>query len=210
MITVAIVENEANLLFALQLTVNANKEMKCHHAYKNAESALIEIPDIKPDIVIMDLNLGSGMNGIECIKKLKPLVPDSLFMVLTIYEDYDQVYNALTAGALAYVLKSANPDEIIQSIFDLHSGGAPMSPKIARQIAMQFGKPLIKNGGENFKLTAREKEVIQLISKGKLEKEVASELYLSLKTIKTHITNIYQKLQVHTRVEALNRYYGRE
>lgn len=209
MIKVAIVENDETLLFALQLTINANPGFTCDHIYRNGESALKNIPLVKPDIILMDINLGNGINGIDCITQLKPLVPNSLFMVLTIYEDYQQVYDALTAGALGYIVKSSNPKEIINSITDLYEGGAPMSPKIARKVAEQFGRVPQKKIADDYLLTKREKEVLDLISKGKIEKEVAAELYLSLKTVKTHITNIYQKLQVHTRVEALNKYYGR-
>jgi DNA-binding NarL/FixJ family response regulator len=208
-IRVGIVENEESLLYALQLVINSDPGFACIGAFNTGEKALASLPALNPDIVLMDIDLGKGMNGIECIAVLKPLCPNAQFMVLTIFEDYQKVFDALSAGALGYVLKSASQHKILEAVRDLYEGGAPMSPSIARQLALRFAASTKSNAAEAYSLTAREKEVIGLIAKGKIEKEVAAELFLSLKTVKTHISNIYEKLQVHTRVEALNKYFGR-
>jgi DNA-binding NarL/FixJ family response regulator len=210
-IQVAIVENEAMFAEALQMVLNnTGGVISCQHLFSKPDIALKNLPELKPDVVLMDIDLGEGyINGIECIIRLKPLLPNALFMVLTVYEDHQKVFDALASGALGYVLKSAKPERIIEAIQELYEGGAPMTPSIARKVATSFNGPVAKPTPEAELLTVREKEVIELISKGKLEKEVAAELFISLKTVKAHIANIYSKLQVHTRVEALNKYFGR-
>lgn len=210
-ITIAIVENEKMFAEAIQKVLNnAGPDFTCPHVFTNGDSALRGLPQVKPDIVLMDLDLGSGQpSGIECMTNLQPVLPHTLFMVLTVYEDHQKVFDALSAGALGYVLKSSKPEKIIEAVRELKEGGAPMSPSIARKIAASFNRPQLSSVPEPEILTIREKEVIELISKGKLEKEVAADLFISLKTVKTHISNIYAKLQVRTRVEALNKYFGR-
>jgi len=210
-IQVAIVENEPAFADAMQMLLNnAGPDFACPEVFLSSEQALKKLPELKPDIVLMDIELGQGqLNGIDCITRLQPQLPSTLFMVLTVYEDHKKVFDALAAGALGYVLKSARPEKIIEAIRELSEGGAPMSPSIARQIAVSFNKPAQVPTPESELLTSREKAVIELISKGKLEKEVAAELFISLKTVKSHISNIYGKLHVRTRVEALNKYFGR-
>lgn len=211
-ISIAIVENEAALCHALMLIINAVEGFECVHTYTNGEDALQFLPQYPPDIVLMDIDLGERrMTGIECIARLREYCPKTLFMILTIYEDHQKVFDALSAGALGYVLKSSSSEKIIAAIKDLHEGGAPMSPSIARKIALSFNQhtPLYP-AAEVETLTAREQEVIELIAKGRMEKEVAAALFISVKTVKTHISNIYTKLQVRTRVEALNKYFGRK
>jgi DNA-binding NarL/FixJ family response regulator len=210
-ISIAIVENEAALCHALKLVINAVETFQCEHTYTNGEDALLFLPLSPPDIVLMDIDLGERrMTGIECIARLREKCPKTLFMILTIYEDHQKVFDALSAGALGYVLKSASSEKIIEAIRDLYEGGAPMSPSIARKIALSFNQSVAHSTLEMDILTTREKEVIELIAKGRMEKEVATELFISLKTVKTHISNIYTKLQVRTRVEALNKYFGRK
>ena len=170
---------------------------------------MASLPVFEPDIILMDIDLGVGMSGIECITFLKPLCPKAQFLILTIFEDYQKVFDALSAGALGYVLKSASQNKILEAILDLYEGGSPMSPSIARQITQRFSVSNLQSANNASLLTTREKEVIELIAKGKIEKEVAAALFVSLKTVKTHISNIYEKLQVHTRVEALNKYFER-
>lgn len=210
-IQVVIVENEPAFADAMQMLLNnAGPDFTCPQVFLSSEQALKKLPELKPDIVLMDIDLGQGqLNGIDCITRLQPQLPNTLFMVLTVYEDHKKVFDALAAGALGYVLKSARPEKIIEAIRELSEGGAPMSPSIARQIAVSFNKPAQVPTPESELLTSREKAVIELISKGKLEKEVAAELFISLKTVKSHISNIYGKLHVRTRVEALNKYFGR-
>ncbi|MBK9729527.1 MAG: response regulator transcription factor [Saprospiraceae bacterium] len=210
MIRVSIIENDKFLCETLRVVLNAKNVIEVVSIYLNGEDALKELPKLKPDIVLVDIDLGlKKMNGIECITRLKPELPDTQFLILTIFDEHQKVFDALSAGALGYVLKSDKPEKIINAIQDLHEGGAPMSPSIARKIALTFSHENHINPLNASLLTSREKEVIELISKGKLEKEVANELFISYKTVKTHITNIYTKLQVNTRVEALNKYFGR-
>lgn len=210
-IEIAIVENERYFADALQMVLNGKDTgMSCKYLYTRAEEALKNLPLVKPDVILMDIDLGNDrLTGIDCIAKLCPIMPQTQFMVLTVYEDHKKVFDALSAGALGYVLKSAKPDKIIAAIQELLEGGAPMSPSIARKVATSFMGQDKKLSAEAELMTSREREVIELISKGMLEKEVAAELFISLKTVKAHIANIYAKLQVHTRVEALNKYFGR-
>ena len=209
-ISIAIVENDAALCHALKLIINAVEGLQCDHTYTNGEDALQFLPHYPPDIVLMDIDLGERrMTGIECIARLREKCSKTQFMILTIYEDHQKVFDALSAGALGYVLKSSTSEKIIEAIKDLYEGGSPMSPSIARKIALSFNQPQSRTAPESDILTTREKEVIELIAKGRMEKEVAAALFISLKTVKTHISNIYTKLQVRTRVEALNKYFGR-
>lgn len=210
MIRVSIIENDRFLCETLRVVLNAKDKIDVLSIYLNGEDALEALPALRPDIVLVDIDLGhKRMNGIECITHLKSQLPDTQFLILTIFEDHQKVYDALSAGALGYVLKSDKPEKIIGAIQDLHEGGAPMSPSIARKIALSFNRENQADPVQVALLTTREREVIELISKGRLEKEVASELNISVKTVKAHISNIYSKLQVRTRVEALNKYFGR-
>ncbi|MEY4926215.1 MAG: hypothetical protein RI894_651, partial [Bacteroidota bacterium] len=175
--------------------------------FYTGEDAVAFIPKLLPDIVLMDIDLGSGINGIECIYQLtKQYNSKAKFLVLTLFEDSQHVFDALSAGASGYILKSSLPDKILLAIEETAAGGAPMSPQIAKMVVQSFQRANVPEAND---LSTREREIIELISKGKIEKEVAAELNISSKTVKTHITNIYNKLQVNTRVEALNKYFGR-
>lgn len=212
MIRISIVEDDKFLLNTLAMVLSKNEKLEVVGLFSKPGDALVQIPVIKPNVVLMDLNLGDHqMDGVECIARIKAANPDIMFMVLTIYEDHESVFNALAAGALGYILKSATKEKIIESIEEMFSGGSPMSSSIARKIAMSFGNNSKDQKDNKFAgiLTIREKEVIELISRGKIEKEVATELNISYKTVKAHISNIYSKLHVNTRVDALNKYFGR-
>ncbi len=209
-ISVAIVENDLMLCEGLQLMLNNEEAFRCVAVFHDGASALAALPALCPDIILMDIDLGANkMTGIDCIRALKTMNVTSKCMVLTIFEDDAKVFEALKAGAGGYVLKSSRVNKIIESIIDLHEGGAPMTPQIARKVVLSFEKNNAPPIGSSL-LTTREREIIELISKGRLEKEVGYELFISLKTVKKHIGNIYAKLEVNTRVEALNKYYGRE
>lgn len=210
MIKLVIVEDDSFLLNTLNLILQIEQDIEVIGLFSNPESALKDIPSLKPHIVLMDLDFGPHhMTGIECIARLKSIVPDINFLILTIYGDHEKVFEALAVGALGYILKSTSKEKIIEAIHELLEGGSPMSPSIARKITLSFSSNIHMANNPDYVLTAREKEVITFISKGKLEKEVADELKISYKTVKAHITNIYSKLQVHTRVDALNKYFGR-
>ena len=208
-ISVAIVENDLLLCEGLCLLLGSEQDFSCVAVFHEAEAALKALPTLQPDIVLMDIDLGQQkMSGIDCIRHLRGLNIATRYLILTIFEDDDKVFDALSAGAGGYVLKSASQHRIVDAIVDLYEGGAPMTPQIARKVVNSFEKSVKPPVGEAL-LTTREREIIGLVSRGRLEKEVASELFISLKTVKKHIGNIYAKLEVNTRVEALNKYYGR-
>lgn len=169
--------------------------------FPDAEKALAELPAWQPDIVIMDINL-PGMNGIECIKKVKLKCPASQFMMFTIYEDDEKVFEALEAGASGYLLKKTPFTKISDSLLELHSGGSPMSTQIARKVINRFRN---KTTTANIEiLSARENEVLQQLAKGFLYKEIAERLSITTGTVRQHIHNIYEKLHVQNRTEAIN------
>ncbi len=175
--------------------------------FRTAEAAILELPILKPDIVVADINLPS-MTGIECVKQVKKIVPEILFMMFTVYENNDQVFDALKAGASSYLLKKTAPLQIIESIKELHAGGSPMSASIARKLVSVFNdqnkSPLRKDAI----LSTREKEVLDLVAKGLLYKEIADHLGISFHTVRQHIGKIYEKLHVHNKTEAINKVYG--
>jgi two-component system, NarL family, response regulator LiaR len=211
MIKIVIVENEVLLREVLADLLHQTVGVDCVGAFASGESALQNLPALQPDIVFMDIDLGAYcMNGIECIAQAKPLCAQTKFLVFTIFEDHQHVFDALAAGALGYILKSSPPDKIIAAIQDVMDGGSPITPSIARKLVERFSSPLAQASTETIALLSkREREIIELIAKGHTEREVADALFISFKTVKTHITNIYQKLHVNTRVDALNKYFGR-
>jgi len=185
------------------LTFDERFEVLC--GYANAEIAAEELPAWQPDIVIMDINL-PGMSGIECIKKVKAQCPHTQFIMFTIYEADDKVFDALSAGASGYLLKKTSLSKIVESLIELHEGGAPMSTQIARKVIQSLQKPN-EVPEESKLLTKKEHEVLSLLSKGHLYKEIADLLKISESTVKKHIHSIYYKLHVNNRTEAINKMY---
>ncbi|MCB0446625.1 MAG: response regulator transcription factor, partial [Gelidibacter sp.] len=159
------------------------------------------------NIVLTDINL-PGKNGIDCINEVKTLMPNTQFIMFTIYEDNDQVFEALKAGATGYILKNTSPQKIIEALLELHEGGSPMSPKIARKVLNSFNSNSIVSN-VNELISAREQEVLLLLSKGFLYKEIADKLHISMSTVKRHLNHIYSKLQVQNKTEAVNKLYGK-
>ena len=176
-------------------------------SHVRAETALESIPLDRPDAVITDIQL-PGMSGIELVRKLKPLCPGTQFLVVTVFEDTDKVFEALAAGASGYVLKRDVHSRLLESLDDVLAGGAPMSSAIARKVVQHFQLPL-PTPGEEFNLTQREKETLDLLVKGYFYKEIASELGIRIDTVAFHLGNIYKKLHVRTRSEAILKYMGR-
>ena len=176
----------------------------CH---VRAESALEAIPKNPPAAVIADIQL-PGMSGIELVRKLKPLCPDTQFLMVTVFEDADKVFEALAAGASGYVLKRDVHSRLLESLDDVLAGGAPMSSAIARKVVQHFRLP-VQEPGEDFHLTQRETETLDLLVKGYFYKEIASELGIRIDTVAFHLGNIYRKLHVRTRSEAILKYMGR-
>jgi len=207
-ISVSIVEDMADVRQKVKHILDESEEFICLSVYSNAENALEELPALHPDIVLMDINL-PGMSGIECIKKIKKKSPGIQFMMFTIYENSEQVYEALAAGASGYLLKKTPADKIIEALKELHGGGAPMSTHIARKV-VSFFQNKNNEASENSQLSNREKEVLALLSKGFLYKEIGDQLFISTGTVRQHIHNIYEKLHVQNRMEAINKFYGRE
>ena len=202
-IIVSIVEDTEDIREALRVLINGSDGFECIHVYADAEEAMEKMPKNNIDVVLMDINL-PGMDGIGCMKTLMPVMPDAQFMMCTVYDDDDHVFNALQSGASGYILKRTSPAQILEAIRDLHAGGSPMSSEIARRVVdsmQRKGKP--SEAVES--LTDRELEILDFLAKGYLYKEIANELIISKETVKKHIHNIYNKLHVQTRTEALNK-----
>ncbi|WP_298711125.1 response regulator transcription factor [Chitinophaga sp.] len=206
-ISVAIVEDNHDIRSAMELLINGSEGYACIGAFNNAENALEKIPQLLPNVVLMDFNL-PGMNGIECITRLKGEYPDMQFMMLTVYEDDDKIFMALEAGASGYILKKTSPGELLDAIRDLHEGGSPMSSQIARRVVAYFQKQAKPNPALEA-LTSREKEILDQLSKGFLYKEIAGNLFISIETVRRHVHNIYEKLHVRSRTDAVNKYFNR-
>jgi DNA-binding NarL/FixJ family response regulator len=205
---VCIVEDKSELREAMQMMVQFTEGFILGGSYANAEQALAEIPDIRPDAVLMDINL-PGSSGIECVATLKARHPQILFLMCTSHEDNDKIFASLKAGASGYILKNEGPGRIMSALGELFNGGSPMSSTIARKVVESF-KTMNTDSGVLQKLTTREKEVLDHLAKGMINKELAETLKLSTATVRTHIQNIYEKLQVNTRIEAVNLYLRRQ
>lgn len=202
-ICVSIVEDIPEIREGLHLMIDQAPNLSCLATYNSAEDAYPGLLSSPPDIVIMDISL-PGETGIECIRRLQAHSFKAQFLMFTVYEDSDQVFEALNAGATGYLLKSSAPDKIISAVRELHAGGSPMSAAIARRVVTSF-----RSSGEGDKLSPRELEVLTLLSKGFLYKEIAAQLFLSVGTIRQHIHHIYEKLHVQNRTEALNKVFGK-
>lgn len=204
---ICIVEDKSDLREAMNLMIQVSDKYTLGGSYANAEEALKQIPAIRPDAVMMDINL-PGISGIRCVNALKNLFPDMLFMMCTAYEDNDKIFDSLKAGASGYILKTEGPERILEALEDMIAGGSPMSSTIARKVVTSF----VKQDKENAQietLSDREKMVLEKLSEGLIGKEVADQLNISDGTVRKHIQNIYKKLQVNTRVEAINLFLRR-
>lgn len=200
---IGIVEDEQQIRDGISMLINGSEGFVCEHAFETAEEAGEKIPLLGLDVVLMDIHL-PGKSGIECIAELKPLCPDTQFLIFTSYEDSESVFNALKAGATGYLTKTTQPSKILDALVDIHKGGSPMSSNIARKIVSSFSSD---NNAELQKLSQREKEILDLLSKGLRYKEIADKLFLSTETVRTHIRNIYEKLQVNSRTDAINKVF---
>jgi DNA-binding NarL/FixJ family response regulator len=160
----------------------------------------------------MDINLGSGETGIDCVRELKPMMPSTNFMMCTVYEEDEKIFEALNAGASGYILKKTAPGKLLEAIRELYQGGAPMSSQIARKVVAAFQKHTPAHGTTENDLAAlsnREKEILELLSRGLMYKEIAAALFISQETVRKHVYHVYEKLHVSNRVEAVNKFYGR-
>jgi len=210
-ISVCIVDDNTQLRNALEEIIAMSDGYKCIGTMGTAEEAINKIPSLKPDVVLMDINLGTAESGIDCVRVLKPLMPATNFMMCTVYEEDEKIFEALSAGASGYILKKTAPGGLLESIRELYHGGAPMSSQIARKVVAAFqNKPATAgSNGQLDQLTNREKEILEQLSKGLMYKEIAAQLYLSPETVRKHVYHIYEKLHVSNRVEAVNKFFGR-
>ncbi len=204
---ICIVEDKADLREGMGLMVQMEKGYELAGTYSNAEAAMKMIPELQPDAVLMDINL-PGLSGIQCVQLLKSSYPQMLFLMCTAYEDNEKIFDSLKAGASGYILKTEGPAKIIEALDEMIAGGSPMSSSIARKVVASFvtmdrDNRLIEN------LSEREKMVLEYLAKGLIGKEVADALQISAGTIRKHIQHIYKKLQVNTRVEAVNLFLKR-
>lgn len=206
-ISLVIVEDLDEVREALKQFISLNPEFKILGTSKTAEEAMYDIQKLKPDIVIMDINL-PGMNGIECIREIKNTVPQTQFMMFTVYENDEKVFEALKAGASSYLLKNTGLVQMIEALKELYNGGSPMSANIARKLVKAFQQTEERHDNIEI-LSGRENEVLQLLSKGLLYKEIADHLSISTSTVRQHIHKIYDKLHVQNRTEAINKAFGK-
>lgn len=206
-ISLTIVEDLDEVRDGLKNFISLSSDFKVLDTFKTAEEALHDIPELQPDIVIMDINL-PGMNGIECIRQVKNKCPDTQFMMFTVYENDEKVFEALKAGASGYLLKNTGLVQLIESLKELHNGGSPMSANIARKLVTLFRKNEKETEHVEI-LSPRENETLQLLSKGLLYKEIAVQLGISVATVRQHIHKIYEKLHVQNRTEAINKAFGK-
>ena len=206
-ISIAIVEDLDVVRNGLKDFISLSTDFIVIGSFKTGEEALEHLPAIKPDIVIMDINL-PGMNGIECIRQVKGKSPGTQFMMFTVYENDDKVFEALKAGASGYLLKNTGLLHIAESVKELHEGGSPMSANIARKMVNLFRDNDKKNPFLDL-LSNREKEILQLLAKGLLYKEIAEQLHITTGTVRIHIHKIYEKLHVQNRTEAINKAFGK-
>lgn len=197
---IAIVEDGTIIRQSLERLLNRSKVFCCAGCYDCAEAAIEGIAHDIPDVVLMDINL-PGMNGVECVRQLKPRYPKIQIVMLTIYDNLEQVFEALTAGATGYLLKQTPPDELLEALRDVAQGGSPMSSQIARKVVQSFHAGT--QSGEVEKLSEREKNVLDLLAKGFLLKEIAEQMGLSYDTVRTYVRRVYEKLHVHSRAQAV-------
>ena len=207
-ITLAIVEDLDEVREGLKSFLSLNKEFSVLDTFKTAEEALFEVPKLKPDVVIMDISL-PGMNGIECIRQVRDKCPRTQFMMFTVYENDEKVFEALKAGASGYLLKNTGLVQLVESLKELHNGGSPMSSNIARKLVTIFREQQ-KEAALIQALSNRENEILQLLAKGLLYKEIADQLSISVATVRQHIHHIYEKLHVQNRTEAINKAFGKK
>ena len=205
--TVSIVEDNEQLRTTLARVLNRAEGFRCISHYGDAESALESLPKDHPEVVLMDINL-PGMNGVECVRQLKQAIPQILVIMLTVYEDTENIFNALAAGASGYLLKRTKSAELLEAISEVRRGGSPMTTHIARKVVQSFQKAgPSPQPTEN--LSQREQEVLDCLSQGFLYKEIAEKLGISYETVHTYIRRIYEKLQVRTRTEAVAKFLRR-
>ena len=203
-IAVSIIEDDAPARGILADWIRRTPGFRCAGVHGSGESALATLPAGKPTVVLMDINL-PGMSGIECVRRLKPLLPDTQFVMLTVYEDAEHIFNALAAGASGYLLKRMPRAELLSALKNVYAGGSPMSSNIARKIVQSFQR-FSPSRDETGDLSPREREVLELLARGYLYKEIAERLNISVPTVNTYVRRMYEKLHVRSRAQAVAKY----
>ncbi|MEO8149260.1 MAG: response regulator transcription factor [Bacteroidia bacterium] len=206
-IKLAMVEDDHIISNSLQQVINENENLLLQGYYYNAEDFVKAYHALDVEVVLMDIGL-PGMSGIDAVKLCKKTKPAVHFLMNTIYEDTEKIFESLCAGATGYILKTIEGDKLYQSILDLKNGGSPMSAQIARKVVLSFGNRGTQQNTEQ--LTVREKEIVELLAHGYLYKEIADKLFLGVDTVRTYVRSIYKKLEVHSRTQALNKVYSNE
>ena len=203
-IKVAIVDDDEGIRTSLATLIRRAASMKLTGDYPDGETALKEIPRNPPDVVLMDINM-PGIKGPECVRQLKAQLPAVQFMILTVYEDSDSLFNSLKAGASGYLLKRTASTRLLEAIHDVHNGGSPMTPQLARRVVQFFTKPA-ETASPVASLTAGEKEFLNQLANGYAYKEIADRMKISIDTVRSYVRNVYEKLHVHSRTEAVVKY----
>jgi DNA-binding NarL/FixJ family response regulator len=205
-IGVAIVEDDVPAREIIAGWIRSADGFKVVGEYDDAETAIADLPQRKPSVVLFDINL-PGMNGIECVRKLKPRLPDTQFLMVTVYEDANHIFDALAVGASGYLLKQTRRAELLDALRDVYAGGSPMSSQIARKVVQSFRRNETEGtDGGGAELSQREREVLELLARGYLYKEIAEQLKISVQTVNTYIRRIYEKLHVRSRAQAVAKY----
>lgn len=203
-IKVAIVDDDEGIRTTLASLIRRHSAFRLLGEYPDAETALREIPKRPPDVVLMDINL-PGMKGVECVRQLKAELPAVQFLMLTVYEDSDSLFNSLKAGASGYLLKRTASARLLEAIEDVHAGGAPMTPQLARRVVQFFSKP-VKQVSSVSALTPGETEFLEQLANGYAYKEIADRMNISIDTVRSYVRTVYEKLHVHSRTEAVVKY----
>ena len=202
---VAVVEDNVPLRRIVSGWLEQAEELSLVGAYEDAESAMRELPALAPNVVLVDINL-PGADGIACVQYLKDKLPDTQFVMVTVYEDVQRIFQALAAGATGYLLKRATREQLLGAIADVRRGGSPMSASIARKVVQSFQQ---QAAPQEKALTPREQEVLSLLARGMLYKEIAAKLDSSVYTVNAHVRRIYEKLHVNTRAQAIAKFEER-
>jgi DNA-binding NarL/FixJ family response regulator len=204
-IKVVIVDDDEEIRAGLAALIRRAPSMKLIGEFANAEIALKEIPRHVPDVVIMDINL-PGMKGYECVRQLKAARPEVQFLMLTVYEDSDSLFNSLKAGASGYLLKRTASAKLLEAIRDVHTGGSPMTPQLARRVVQFFSTPAEGASSSLSELTPGEREFLSQLANGYAYKEIADRMKISIDTVRSYVRTVYEKLHVHSRTEAVVKY----
>ncbi|HYG22940.1 MAG TPA: response regulator transcription factor [Verrucomicrobiae bacterium] len=203
-IAVSIIEDDLPAREIIAAWIKRAEGFKLVSEHGSAETALARMPEEKPDVVLADINL-PGLNGIECIRRLKPILPNTQFVMVTVYEDADHIFNALAVGASGYLLKQTARNDLLAALREVHAGGSPMSSNIARKVVQSFRRPNAP-AHPSHDLSPREREVLELLARGYLYKEIADSLQISVPTVNTYIRRIYEKLHVRSRAQAVAKF----